>query len=287
MINLPRVSYDAKGKQVKFFRLLDEQLEMALRALEIKYRTIKQRAREGLLPFLTQKANGNHYFRIENASRLVSFVGLNEAIQSLFEKAIHEDGKALDFAREMVKRILRTVQRYAKKPETRSTVSMVPNPDAAKRLAELDVERYGWAGVRARGTKDQPFYTDMIAVPLNTRVSWKERLGIESEFHKLSPGGHLAVLQLADSEQDPNELLSATRHIVRSYNIGLYTYNRNLAYCAHCQNTFYGMPPKCPVCGSINMLVCFSRISAKYLPASHWAPAQRLALGERASYVLI
>ncbi|MFQ6080077.1 MAG: anaerobic ribonucleoside-triphosphate reductase [Candidatus Bathyarchaeia archaeon] len=287
MINLPRVSYDAKGKQVKFFRILDEQLEMALRALEIKYRTIKQRAREGLLPFLTQKANGNHYFRIENASRHVSFVGLNEAVQSLFGKAIHENGKALDFAREMVKRILRTVQRYAKKPETRATVSMVPNPDAAKRLAELDVERYGWAEVRARGTKEQPFYTDMIAVPLNTRVSWKERLSIEGEFHKLSPGGHLAVLQLADSEHDPNELLSATKHIVRRYNIGLYTYNRNLGYCAHCQNTFYGIPPKCPVCGSINMLICFSRISAKYLPVSHWAPAQRLALGERVSYVLI
>ena len=287
MINLPRASYDAKGKQAKFFRLLDEQLEMTLRALEIRYRTIKQRAREGLLPFLTQKANGNHYFRTENASRLVSFVGLNEAVQSLFGKAIHEDGKALDFAREMVKLILRTVQRYAKKPETRAAVSMVPNPDAAKRLAELDVERYGWAGVRARGTKEQPFYTDMIAVPLDTRISWKERLSIEGEFHKLSPGGHLAILQLADSEQDPNELLSATKHIVRSYDIGLYAYNRNLAYCAHCQSTCYGIPPKCPVCGSINMLICFSRVSAKYLPASHWAPAQRIALGERASYMLI
>lgn len=138
----------------------------------------------------------------------------------------------------------------------------------------------------ARGTKEQPFYTDMIAVSLNTSFSWKERLSVEGEFHKLSPGGHLAVLQLADSEQDPSELLSATKHIVRSYSIGLYTYSRNLAYCAHCQNTFYGIPPKCPVCGSINRLTCFSRTSAKYLPASRWAPAQRLALGDRASYVL-
>ncbi len=287
MINLPRASIDANGKKVSFFKLLDEQLEMALRALEIKYLTIKQRAREGLLPFLTQKVNGDNYFRIENASRLVSFVGLNEVVQSLVGKAIQEDGKALDFAKEILKRILRTVKRYEKKPEVRTAVSMVSNPSAAKRLAELDVERYGWAEVLAQGTKEQPFYTDMIAVPLNAKVSWKERLKIEGEFHKLSPGGHLAVLQLADSEQDPNELLSATKEIVRGYNIGLYTYNRNLSYCDHCQNTFYGISAKCPVCGSINKLIGFSRISAKYVPVSQWAQAHRLALGNRASYVLI
>jgi len=287
IVNLPRASYDAKKKWARFFKLLDEQLEMALRALEIKYRTIRQRARDGLLPFLTQRANGDNYFRIENASRLIGFVGLNEAVQSFFGKAIHENGQALEFGKEIVKHLIQNVQRFTKKPETRVAVSMVPDSYAAKRLAELDVEKYGWSAVSARGTKEQPFYTDMVAMPLDARVSWKERLSIEEEFHKLSLGGHLAVLQLADSEHDSNDLLQATKYIVGTYNVGLYTYNRNLGYCAHCQNTTYGILPKCPICGSINMLIGFSRISAKYLPSSRWDPAQRLALNERASYVLI
>jgi len=287
IINLPRVAYEAEGRQTPFFRLLDEQLEMALRALEIKYRTIKQRARENLLPFLTQKADGDQYFRIENASRLVSFVGLNETIESFFDKGLDRDDETLDFAEKIVTYLSRNVQRYAKKPETRASLAMVPNADAAKRLAELDAEKYGWAKARARGTREQPFYTDMVALPLEADVPWKERLSVEEKFHKLTPGSHLAIIQLADSEQDPNQLLSATKEIVGTYAVGLYVFNRHLAYCASCQKTFYGILARCPSCGSVNMLHCFSRVSAKHLPSSLWFPAKRSALSKRVSYMLI
>lgn len=287
ILNLPRASYDAEGSQPVFFKLLDERLEMVCRALEIKYRTLRQRAREGLLPFLTQKADGNHYFRLENATRLVSFVGLNETVESFLGKAINEDTEAIDFAKETVRHLSKTVQSYAKKPETRVALSMVPSANTAKRLAELDVEHCGWAKVHVQGTREQPFYTDMVAVPLTNKVSWKARLRIEEEFHKLTPGSHLAIIQLADSKQDPDELLSTTKEIVKKYKVGLYAYNRNLAYCANCQKTFYGIPPKCPSCGSVNMLICFSRVSAKHLPAPFSNPAQISALSNRVSYVLI
>ncbi len=286
-LNLPRASYDAEGSQPMFFKLLDERLEMVCRALEIKYRTLKQRAREGLLPFLTQKADGNHYFRLENATRLVSFVGLNETVESFLGKAINEDNEAIDFAKETVEHLSKTVQSYAKKPETRVALSMVPSINTAKRLAELDVEHCGWAKVHVQGAREQPFYTDMVAVPLTNKVSWRGRLHIEEEFHELTPGSHLAIIQLADSKQDPDELLATTKEIVKKYKVGLYAYNRNLAYCANCQKTFYGIPLKCPSCGSVNMLICFSRVSAKHLPAPFSNQAQISALSNRVSYVLI
>jgi len=287
MINLPRLSYEAEGNQARFSKLLDEQLEMALRALEIKYQTIKLRSREKLLPFLTQKANGDQYFRIENASRLVSFVGLNETIESFFGKALHQDKETLDFADKIVNYLSHNVQKYAKKPETRASLAMVPNAEAAKRLAQLDVEKCGWAKVRAQGTREQPFYTDMAALPLNTDVSWKERLSIEERFHKLTPGSHLGIIQLADSEQDPSELLSATKEIVGRHAIGLYAYNRHLAYCANCQKTFYGILSRCPSCGSVDMLYCFSRAPAKHLSSSFWTPTQRSAFSKWVSYMII
>ena len=163
---------------------------------------------------------------------------------------------------------------------------MVPGADAAKRLAELDLEKYGWVKVRARGTREQPFYTDLVALPLEADVSWKGRLGVEERFDKLTLGGHLAIIQLADSEQDPNEFLSVTKEIASNYAVGLYAFNRHLAYCASCQKTFYGILSRCPSCGSVNMLCCFSRVSAKYSPSSFWFPAQRSALSKRTSYVL-
>jgi len=260
IINLPRVMYEAGGRETSFFRLLDEQLEMALRALEIKYRTIKQRAREHLLPFLTQKTDGDQYFRIENAARLVSFVGLNETIQAFFGKPLKQDGETLDFAKKTVSYLSSEIERYSKKPETRACLAMVPAGDAAKRLAELDAEKYGWAKVRAQGTREKPFYTDLVALPLGVDVSWKERFRVEERFHRLTPGGHLAVVSLADVEQNPDDLLSVTRDVAGTYGVGFYVFNRNLAYCASCQKIFYGKLARCPACGSVNMLQSFSRI---------------------------
>jgi len=263
ILNLPRATYEAEGKQPKFLKILDEQLEMALRALKIKHLTLKQRVREGLLPFLTQKADGDPYLRLENASHLISFIGLNEATQSFLGKAVYEDEEALNFAKETLKYLQGSIQKSSKR-ETRAVLSMVPTPttDTSKRLVELDVEKYGWAKVRASGTRDQPFYTDFVAVPFEDGSSWEKRLSIEASFHELTPGSHLSIIQLPNSQQDPNKLLSATKEICKAYPLGLYTYNHALTHCSGCQKTFYGLLDKCPSCGSVNTLIRFSRLGA-------------------------
>jgi ribonucleoside-triphosphate reductase len=264
MVNLPRLVYEAKGNKTEFFKLLDEQLEMALRALEIKYRTLKQRLREGLLPFLTGKTGGDQYIRLENFSRQVSPVGLNEAAKCFAGKSIPEDDKALKFAEDIMQYFLEFVGKYARKPETRPVLAMVPCYDAAKRLAELDVERYGWANARPRGAKEHPFYTDMVVVPPEANISWQERLKIEERFHQLAMGGHLAIMQLAEKEQDPEELLAVTKQIATTYRVGLYSFNRSITFCGHCQKTFFGQLLKCPFCGSVNAIIRYRRVSAKY-----------------------
>ena len=264
VINLPRISYDADGSYTRFLRILDERLEMVLRALEIKYLTLKHRVREGLLPILTQKTSGEHYFRIENAPRLVSIIGLNETVQSFLGKDIYADSESLEFAQKLVRYIHRSTRAYSKRPETRTYFSMVSDLDAARRLAELDVERYGWSKVRTQGTKEKPFYTSLVAVPLQADISLDKRLSIEGRFQRLSPGGHLAIIKLADLEQTPDELLSTTERILKNHRVRFYTYSRDLSYCARCQKTFYGDPPKCPACGAVNDLIYFSRVSSKY-----------------------
>jgi anaerobic ribonucleoside-triphosphate reductase len=260
IINLPRVMYEAGNRENNFFRILDEKLEMALWALDIKYRTIKQRARENLLPFLMQKTNGDQYFRLQNAARLVSFVGLNETLHAFFGKPLRQEGETLDFAKRTIAYLSSDVKKHSRKPETRATLAMVPGADAAKRLAELDAEKYGWAKVRAQGNREKPVYTDLVTLPLSVNIPWRERLKVEENFHKLTPGGHLAILPVPDIVQNPDKLISFTRDIAGTYGVGLYVFNRNLAYCASCQKTFIGKLKRCPSCGSVNMLQTFSHI---------------------------
>jgi len=248
-VNLPRISFDAKGDEDKFLELLSYSLDTANQALEIKYKTIEKRVEQNLLPYLTQKTNGDQYFRFESATRTIVSMGLNEAVQTLMGKEATEDyGKAFVLTEEILKHIDAYAKKHAKKPHPRQTTAIIPNSIAQKRLARLDVEKYGWGIVKTQGTREHPYYADI------NRISFteKERLNLEERIHQLNSGGHLTLIESETPHPQPEELLAKTKQLVAS-NIGLFIYNLSITYCRHCREASHGAHLKCPRCSSTNI----------------------------------
>lgn len=100
-INLPRIVYECEKDKTRFLETLKQRLEMATRALEIKYSSLKQR-KEGLLPFSMQTHNGEQYIRLEEFSRLINLVGLKEAAEALSGKSVFQGEEALKLVSEVV-----------------------------------------------------------------------------------------------------------------------------------------------------------------------------------------
>lgn len=265
-INLPRITYLCEGKQERFSQLLDEQLEIAVKALEIKHQIIKHRSEEGLLPFLSQNKADVSYFRHENATRVISFTGLYEAVYTLFGKSLGKDREALKFAEQMLNSISAFAKEHSRKPENRTVCSLVSGAEAARRFAGLDAERFGWAKINAQGSKEQPYYTNVGVLPYSQDAAWQDRLATEEGFHRLTHGGHMAILPLSDEPLSPEELLFNTKQFVTTYGVGLLAYNRLLSYCLNCKRLSHKVLPKCQFCGGINTLITFSRSSTKYSP---------------------
>ncbi|MGQ9565164.1 MAG: anaerobic ribonucleoside-triphosphate reductase [Candidatus Bathyarchaeales archaeon] len=263
-INLPRIAYQNEKEEAKFFQQLEEQLETAAHALEIKHQTIKQRLEEKLLPFLSQPRKNENYYHHENATRTISFTGLNEATKALLGKPIHTDKEALQLAEKIAETIAQRAKEFSRKPEIRVVTSMLSSPEAATRFAQLDAERFGWAKINAQGSKENPAYTNVGIIPLNLEIPWQERLSTEEPFHKLTGGGHITLLSLQKNTQNPEELLSNTKQIVNTFNIGLFAYDQTLNYCTHCGKLTYRALPKCPLCGTVDSLKTFTRASTKY-----------------------
>ncbi|MFQ6095392.1 MAG: anaerobic ribonucleoside-triphosphate reductase [Candidatus Bathyarchaeia archaeon] len=251
ILNIPRALYESDGDRSVFFENLYDRLEMALRALEIKYLTIRRRVKEGLLPFLAQEKE-DPYCRLEAALRLISLVGLEEAVNLLSGKDICEGKEALSLAEEILEYLSKVIRDYAGKRDARYALSLTPNLEASKRLAALDVERYGWAKVKAQGDKNQPFYTHATVVSRVGEIQLGDYLSLEGRFHELTPGGHLAAIPIETSQSDPEELLSITKQIASMHSLRFYTYKVGIIYCSNCQKTFRGSMLKCPVCGSLS-----------------------------------
>jgi ribonucleoside-triphosphate reductase len=249
-INLPRISFDAKGDEDKFLEIMNGQLDLASQALEAKFRTIKKRMGQNLLPSLQRKIRNDDYFRLENSTRTIAFVGLDEAIQTITGKETAEDyGKAFVVTERILKHIDGYMKKHAKKPQTRLAAAIIPNSVSAERLARLDAEKYGWKVVKAKGTKHRPHYTDIGAFSL----SEKERLEMAEQVHRLTPGGHLALIGCEPPQASVEELLSMTKQLAIS-RLGLFAYGLSLTYCRSCKTKSHGTRLKCPNCSSTNIL---------------------------------
>lgn len=257
-VNLPRITCECERDRTKFLEILRERLEMAARALEIKYRTLKRHGR-GLLPFLMQSVNGDQYFRLENSSRLINLAGLKEAVEGFYGVDIYEDEKALEFAEETMRSISDFTRKIGRRRRKRLLPAMLPSFEASERLAQLDIERYGIAKVRFSGTREKPFYSTATRLTLHNGKVPPESLKLEQKLHELCAGGNLTIIELKEGGHKPDELASLTKRVVEKYNIEFFTYSRNLTYCVNCKSSWFGLLHKCPSCGAVSTLTAFNR----------------------------
>jgi ribonucleoside-triphosphate reductase len=252
-VNMPRIAYESGKERTKFFEILGERLEMAARALEIKDRSLKYHGK-GLLPFLTQTANGDKYFRFEKAPCIINFVGLREAVEVF-------SGDTATFIEEVVQNTNALIRKYGKRLEKCLLPAMLPSFEASKRLAQLDIERYGAAKVQFSGTKEKPFYSTEGKLTFKNGKIQQDYLTFKQKTRSLQSGGSLTVIELGENECEPDELVMLTKELFNGNNVEFFTYTRNLTYCKNCKKSWFGILHKCPSCGAVDTLTFYERVS--------------------------
>lgn len=262
-INLPRIVYECEKENNKFFEILKERYELATRALEIKARTLRQREKT-VIPFITQNANGDKYFRLENCSHLINFAGLTEAADAFCGQNAAQ-GKTTQFVSEIIQNILSLRSKTGKRHGKRTFPVILQTPEASERLAQLDIEKYGVAKVRFSGTRDKPFYSSVKRLNIQETdivpSATSESMETVQKLSPLSSGGNLTVVELGPSEHDPGSLMQLTKQLIGKQATEFFTYNRIITQCSNCNKSWFGTLNKCPSCGAISTLTVFDRFS--------------------------
>jgi anaerobic ribonucleoside-triphosphate reductase len=226
--------------------------------LGIKNRALRQFGKTAL-PFLTQSANGDTYFRIESCCGIINVAGFNEAIESFTCKPLYHE-ECLKFAKEIVQNTRTFVAKIGRKHGKRISLAILHSPEASSRLAQLDIERYGVARVKFLGTRDKPFYSTTMRVQLqpgNFLSVPSEQLDELKALKGWSSGGTLTAVEMNGSDIDPENLAKLTTSLMQNHGIEFFTYSRSVTYCGSCQKSWLGKLHRCPSCGSMGTLVGF------------------------------
>ncbi len=282
-VNLPRVAYEARKNDEKFFALLKECVSLTVEGFKAKKKFMAERLKQPLLPLLAGQNASAPYFYEKNASYNLSFVGLDEAVEAHTGARIDRDKAGVEFGLKILQDCSKLVKAASEESEMRICVSQRPGDEAVGRLAELDIEQYGRAVIVADGSRGLFYYTDMPTIPLTTKVSIESRMSIESKFQSAMPGGHLNIVCVAPDSTGA-ALQELTQGALES-GCRFLAYTSNYSACSACNQTDSGITPKCSRCGS-DKLTYLGRSSYGLLPFSLWPEAKKRSAEKRIAYSL-
>ncbi|MHA1379339.1 MAG: anaerobic ribonucleoside-triphosphate reductase [Candidatus Helarchaeota archaeon] len=249
IINLPRVAFESESDDIKFLELLEKRLVLAEKALLQKREIIESRiTEERLLPFLSASIQGEPYFRLDNATFSLSYIGLSQAVKIHTNSFISENKSSENFA----KKILQFFNDFAKQSSERSgyrfTVKQSFSNSWGIKLADLDKENNAWKKRRIPKDFMYDYYTAENLYKLKPFM-WQKRTQLESQFHKLLTGGHMALFPIESNSFDSHTLLTQTREICK-YPLGMFSFVHNFTYCSRCGSKIDSFLEKCQKCGA-------------------------------------
>ena len=262
-INLPRIVQECEQDKNKFNDLLKERFELAARALSIKSNALKQYGKNSL-PFLLQKTNGDTYFRLENCNRIVNLAGFREAVESFTGKPINSEESRL-LVEDIISSLLAFRQKIGRKYGKRLYPAILGDREAAERLAQLDIERFGVAKVKFSGNRDKPYYSTLKHITIKAAqplVAPTGTVEMAQLTKGLTNGGSLDVYDLDGAEFKADALMDLTKRIIENGASEFFTYNRTVSYCANCKKNWVGTLHKCPGCGSMSTITTFDRFTS-------------------------
>ena len=216
-INLPRLGIKAKGDIDKFFKLLDEKLDLVVDQL-LDRLEIQSRKKVKNYPFLmgegiwmdSEKLSPEDEVRevLKHGTLTVGFIGLAETLVALTGKHHGESKESQELGLKIVGHMRERMDKEAEKTKLNFSVIATPAEGLSGRFVRMDKKRYG----KIPGITDREYYTNSFHVPVYYKTSAINKIKIEAPYHNLTNGGHISYVEL---DGDPTKNLEAFEQIVR------------------------------------------------------------------------
>jgi len=278
-VNLPRISYEATGKDERFLQGVQNAVDEAVQALEIRGEAIQERMKEGLLPLLSWETDGSKYYGSQPMAE-IGLLGLNEAIKHHTKKDV-DPKDSLAFLKKIVEAARRAISE-SDNPKLRIRVGLNPSPEASSRLASIDAEKYGFSTIVYQGSKRHPYYTDVPLIPLTQKIPLPSRAFLEGETQKALDGGSILPLLLGEKTETVG--LTKASQLLADSGVKHFTFSNMLSRCQFCYQVDTGTRSKCANCGS-DKLTVVAKYAGRLIPLDLWTESRRRDLDRITSYV--
>jgi len=255
-VNLPQAAYRAgHGNLNGFYRELDRAMDIAVKAHLQKKEFIGKLMAGPRMPLWQigkEAADGRPYIDLEKATYIVGLIGLNECLQFLVGKELHDDDETLMLGLKIVAYMNARMKEEAKKHNLKITLEESPAESASRRLAKVDVRYFPEAEKYVRGSiaDDTCYYTNSIHVRANAPVDLITRIRLQSKFHNMIESGAIIHAFVGEHLPPKESIYSLVKKTFDSTAAAQLTISPEFTVCEDCTRMTPSISEKCPECES-------------------------------------
>ena len=295
-INLVDVACSSEGDMEKFWKILDERLELCHRALRCRHERLLGTVSD-VAPILWQNGALARLKKGETIDKLLfngystislGYAGLYEMCVRMLGKS-HTDPAARPFAMQVMQKLNDKCEEWKKAENISYSVYGTPMESTTYKFAKCLQKRFGII----KGVTDKNYITNSYHVHVSEKIDAFKKLKFEADFQKLSPGGAISYIEVPNMQNNIPAVLSVMQYI---YNNIMYAeLNTKSDYCECCgydgeiqikEDENGKLIWECPNCGNRDqrtLNVC--RRTCGYLGTQFWNQGRTQEIAERVMHL--
>lgn len=263
-INIVRIAIecmaikDPQERIERFFKKLDEVLEITARQLNDRYNFQKTALAKQFPLLMTRLWNGAE--KLDRAGTIepvinqgtlgIGFIGLAECLVALTGKHHGESEDSQKLGLRIVSHMRSRANEFSEIYNHNFSVLATPAEGLSGKFTAKDRKSFGILP----GITDKIYYTNSNHVPVYYHCSPRHKAKIEGPYHELTRGGHIFYVEIdGDATHNPQAIADIVE-LMDKNNIGYCSVNHNRNRCMDCgYEDAQENLEICPKCGSHNI----------------------------------
>jgi len=285
-INLPQCAYRAgKGNFDGLMEEIEAMLELAIKAHVQKRAFIGPLMASPSMPLWQigkVAKDGRPYVDLKESTYIVGLVGLNECMQFMTGRELHEGDDMIRRGLHIVRHMQFRARALGKEQDLNVALEESPAESATRRLAKVDLARFDEAAEVMKGNVDseEMYYTNSIHLGADAPVDLLTRIRLQSKFHRAIESG--AIIHAFVGEERPPassivNLVGKTFHMTQTAQL---TISPEFTVCHDCHKMTPGLKEACGYCASTDVHG-LTRIVGYFSRVNNWNKSKHGELKDR------
>ena len=293
-INLVDVACSSGKDEKKFWKLLDERLELCYRALMCRHKRLLGTPSD-VAPILWQNGALARLKKGETIDRLLfggystislGYAGLCECTRYMTGVSHTEPETGTPFALRVMQRLNDACAEWKEKENMDFSLYGTPLESTTYKFAKCLQKRFGII----EGVTDKNYITNSYHVHVTENINAFDKLKFESQFQKLSPGGAISYVEVPNMQDNIDAVIAVMKYIYD--NIMYAELNTKSDYCMECgydgeikiveEKDSGKLVWECPNCGNRDQdKMSVARRTCGYIGTQFWNQGRTQEIKER------